>query len=247
MAEYTQNTLTYYAKINIIHKEKLGYLRLWTNLKLAYEEKTIWLKDLTEDQAVEYRLRSIPNCCIYIERDSKLYPKNSLLPCGNIPSLLWTPIARAIPVILPKFNDNFMGIKRDKQIAIHLVQCTNEQEAFAMITSRFELEQYISTAPLCRLQNLKWTILSDTKVLIVGLPLLPIKGDVFWRYKHLLLPVGFTLNYSILLDRINEICTAENQYACWFNQDSYTKINIDQLEDLSIASFRISYNTFENV
>lgn len=246
MAEYTQNPIIYYATIDITHKEKLGYFRLWTNLKLAYDDKLIWLKDLTEDQIVEYKLRSIPGCCIYIEKAGKLYPKDSLLPCGKTPSLLWTPIARAIPVTLPRFNDNFMGLG-DNKIDIDLEPSANEQDVFAMMVNRRELEQYILTAPASRLRNLKWTVLSDEKMFIVGTPLLPIKGEVFWRYKHLLLPAGFNFNYPILSDYINRVCTSEGIYICWLNASDYIKIEIDKMEDLSIASFKITNRSLESV
>lgn len=246
MAEHTQNALVYYAAIDVIYKDKLGSLRLWTNLKLAYDGETIWLKDLTEEQTSEHKLRSIPSCSIYVEKNNKLYPKDSLLPCGNIPSLLWTPIFRAVPVTLPRYNDNFMGLGEDN-INIRLVPSSNMQDVFAMITDVAELGKYIETAPASRLRELRWTILSDRNVFIAGTPLLPIKGNVFWRYKQLLLPAGFDFNYPILSDYINKLYTSADLYICWLNQENYIKIDITQLEYLSIASFRKSYRALENI
>lgn len=240
MAGDTQNNLVYYATIDLTHKESLGCIRLWVNIKLAYDRNTIWLKNLTEEQTESFELRSIPGCSFYFEKNNKIYMKGSLLPTSNVPSLLWTPINSALPISLPKYNDNFMGMG-DQQILVGLVPSEEEQDAFAMIVEAVELDKYIQSASAIRLKNLRWTILSDSKIFIEGVPLLPIKGDVFWRYKRLLLPAGFKLNYSLLSDYINEYFASEDVYFCWLDQSSYIKIRLDMLEHLSIASYRTTY------
>lgn len=240
MAKHTQDDLIYYATLNNRHKEALGKIRLW-DLKLAYDGDIIWIKGLNEAQIQSKELLSIPNCSFYVERENKLYPKGSILPCANVPSLLWTPIQLALPLTLPKYNDNFVILEADP-LDVSLIKSDREEEAFALLATVADLEKYIQTAPAIRLKKLEWTLLSEQQALIIGTPLLPIKGNVFWRYKQLLLPAGFKLNYEILADYINDSYTTNDMYLCWLEQHKAVLIDLNLIEQLSVASFR---KTFE--
>ena len=115
---------------------------------------------------------------IYYESNGKLCLLNSLLPERKIPSLLWTPIERAIPIKLPSFNHNYFGIT--EKVTLTLVPSDTEHEAEVMVLTVSKLKTYIETAPDVRFKQLSWALLNNDLVMVAGKPLLPIDGNVYW-------------------------------------------------------------------
>ncbi len=73
---------------SIENKEVLGAIRHWENLKVAYDEKTIWVKDFTQEQMESATLQQIPYITLYNEKANLLFKKGSLLPSLKMPSAL---------------------------------------------------------------------------------------------------------------------------------------------------------------
>ncbi len=239
MAQNAANDINYYLVIEASKQEDLGNIRPWQNLKVGIEAGFIWIKDFDYAQIHSVEVKSIPYKTIYYEKQSKLYLLNSLLPNRNLPSVLWTPIDRAIAVKLPPFNHNFFGLQED--IAIQLVPSETEQDAAVMITSVLNLNQYIQTAPSIRLEKLKWLILNNDKVCLIGKPLLPIDGEVYWQYQNMILPVGFNFELPLLVDAMNEKLNPHNDnWIIWNTDNTYALIDKNSFESLSISSFRLS-------
>ena len=85
-------------QIETVHKEYLGQIRHWDNLKIASETNYIWIKKFTELQLASAELKSIPFTKTFVCKDNLLFPKGSLLPFKKMPNLLWTPIERALRI-----------------------------------------------------------------------------------------------------------------------------------------------------
>jgi hypothetical protein len=96
------------------------------------------------------------------------------------------------------------------------------------------------------LQKLKWVLLPDNKALILGTPLLPIQGNPFWKYKNLLFPAGYQLNYHILADYIIEKYTCNNNWLCWLHNGNCVEIDKSFIKDLSLASFRKTISQYQS-
>lgn len=240
MAEDPSNHLTYVLEIAQQHQAYLGQIRHWSNLKIALDAETYWIKDLTQNQIASVEIKSIPFKHIYSLKEYKLFPVGSHLPLKKMPSsLLWTPIERGLPVTLPSFNHNYFGIQEKIEIQISLSAA--EKEPFAMITSLDKLKKYIETASAIRLKNLTWTILEDSKALILGTPLLPIQGDTFWKDDDFLMPTGFDFDINILTTVIKQKIFTENEaWIIWNKESSYFSIEKSYFQPLSISSFRLS-------
>jgi hypothetical protein len=239
MAQNAANDINFYLVVEASKQEDLGNIRPWQNLKVGIEAGFIWIKDFDYAQIHSVEVKSIPYKTIYYEKQSKLYLLNSLLPSRNLPNVLWTPIDRAIAVKLPNFNHNFFGWQEN--ISIQLLPSETEQEARVMLTSISHLNQYIETAPSIRLEKIKWLILNNYKVCLMGNPLLPIDGEVYWQNKNMLLPVGYNFELPLLMDTINEKLNPHNDcWIIWKADNTYALMEKNNFEGLSLSSFRLS-------
>lgn len=231
----------YLLEIDKNHKELLASIRHWENVKIAFSETTIWLKDFTLEQINASDLQQIPHLIFYEVKENLLFLRGSVLPSKKAPSaLLWSPIKRALPVELPSLNHNFFGIQ--EKVAVQIIKSEIEREAFALLTSIATAKEYIENAPEIRLKPLHWTVLED-KILFIGTPLLPIKGTTFWKNTEAFLPTGFDFELPILSDVIaNRINANRENLALWESDSSCVLIPKNSVKPLSISSFRNTFN-----
>lgn len=228
-------------KIDSKHQELLATIRHWHNLKVAFDEGFIWIKDFTPAQFDDAALQRIPYTTLFEVKDNLLFLKGSLLPQQKMPSgLLWSPILRAFPIELPSLNHNYFGI--EEKVSIQLVRSEIEAEAFVLVASIQDATQYITTAPEVRLHNLKWIVLDD-EVVLFGTPMLPIEGRTYWRNNDFLLPSGYHFEFPILAETIQEAVNPDgNQWVFWQTDSSYFKISKEDVKPLSISSFRLTFS-----
>jgi hypothetical protein len=245
MAQHLANDISYYLSVAVSHKDTLGSIRHWSQLKIGYEEELIWIKDLSFAQMDALEVKSLPQKSLYYAKDQKLFPLGSLLPERYIPSLLWTPIERGLPLQLPALNHNYFGLT--EPIHIELTLSHVEQEAFALLTPLAVLQEYIRMAPEIRLKNLDWVLVGKEKSLVLRTPLLPIQGQVFWRKGNSLLPAGYDfVQYSLHTFIENLINPDQDQWIVWNTDSSYFSIPKRYVEALSLSSFRQSMNTLHH-
>jgi hypothetical protein len=239
MAPDTADSLVFYLRLSIGSKEHLGAIRHWKNLKAAREDDYLWVKDFTADQIKAVEVRSMPEKQLYDARGGKLYFNNSYLPERNIPALLWSPIERMMPIKLPAFNHNYFGLP-DK-IPVRIIKSDQEKIAAAMLIPLSQLEGYINTAPAVRLSNLKWIIVNKKDALLVGNPLLPLQGEVYWTDGDFMVPAGYGFDLHALSSSLNALLNPKKLFWVVFNQDSsYFTVPRAQLRPLTIGSFRVS-------
>lgn len=225
-----------YLRIHKAQVDLLGYIRHWKNLKIGYESDWIWIKELTEEQLDSVAIKRIPNQSSYYENGTKLSLKGSLLPNCSIPSILWTPIQRALPLQLPVLNHNYFGTA-DK-IKLELVPSKKEQEAYALLSSLEHLEQFIESSAAIRLKSLKWTLV-EKKALIFGSPILPIQGLAYWRWKQFLIPAGYDFNYPSLAESVHQsLQSKQNNWILWATDSTYSSIDSKYIQALALSSYR---------
>ena len=239
MAKNSSDHLTYILEIGAQHLEFLGSIRNWVNLAVASESDLYWVKGLTPQQIESAAIKTIPFKEIYYLEDFRLFPYGSKLPVKKLPSaLLWTPIARALPVQMPAFNHNYFGISGT--LAIGLIPSEKEQEPCGLLTPLDLLASYVLSAPSIRLKNLQWVI-REEMAFILGAPLLPIPGDTYWRKGDFLLPTGTDFDFPALAEvlegKINE---SGIHWIVWQRDATYFPIHKGVLRQLSLSSVRLS-------
>lgn len=238
MAIHSSDRVNYFLSLPLQHKDFLGEIRHWGNLKIGFEDDLIWIKDLNLVQIDSVEVKSIPYKEIYYASGDKLFLKGSLLPSRRIPSLLWSPIHRGLSLELPRSNHNYFRVASKANVRI--VTSAVEKESYGLLVAIDELQKFIETAPSIRLKNLRWVIV-DNKALILGNPLLPLNGDVFWKRDNFLLPSGFDLELPILTSTIAELINKEqDHWIVWNKEGSYYAIDKRLFSPLSISSFRLT-------
>ncbi|MFH6994447.1 hypothetical protein [Flavobacterium sp. FlaQc-48] len=231
----------YFLEIKKEHKEFLGSIRHWEQLKVAFETDNIWIKDFSPEQLNSAEIQQLPYKTVYEAKENLLFEKDKRLPSKKMPQgLLWAPILRALPVSLPGFNHNFFGI--DQKLKVVLKPSEDVKEAFGLLVDYEELKPYIEWAPKYRLQPLNWVVLGK-KILIIGNPLLPIKGSTYWFDNHFLIPTGYNFEWfaltRILQEKLNPL---QENIILWNQDNSYTVIPKTTLKELSISSFRLTFS-----
>lgn len=229
----------YYLEIQRADSELLAGIRHWDNLKAAISDEMILVKDFTEEQIHSGLLRQIPGIKLYELKEQFLFLKGSLLPSKKMPSaLLWSPIARALPIQLPKYNLNFFGIQ--EKVIIKLVPSDNIRTSFALLSKLENVEKSIVALPEIRLKSLQWAVL-EKRALFLGTPLLPFKGITYWRLNNFLLPTGYEfelpLTSGIVADLLNR---GKENWILVQNDNSCIVIPKNDFKQLSLSSFRLS-------
>lgn len=246
MGKDSTNDITYYLVIDIANKEDLGLIRNWNTLKAAFEDGKIWITGFDTEQIQATEIKSIPFKSLYYEKNGKLFFLHSLLPERTVPSLLWTPIDRALQIELPSFNHNYFGMK--EKIEIKLIPSEEIYESIAMITTIHTLGQYIETAPSIRLQNLHWAVLDNDKAFVVGTPLLPVLGDVYYKRGDFIIPSGYNFDLHSLVDALNNVINPnQNYWIVWNRNTSYFKISKNDMQPISISSYRKTIHRFSSL
>lgn len=238
MANHAANDLTYFLVMERRHEDDLAAIRHWENLRVAFDEDRIWVRDFDFAQIHSVEVKSIPYKELFYGKQEKLFPLNSQLPRGKVPSsLLWTGILRALPVKIPALNHNYFGT--EEQLTARLVPAAAEQEPIAMVLPLHELAAYIETAPAIRLRPLGWTVVNRSFALLIGTPFLPLNGPVFWRRGNHLLPAGYDLElFSAEAVIAGLIDPDGDSWIFWNHDDTCIVIPKAALTQLSVSSFR---------
>lgn len=239
MAENIANDLVHLLEINIKHKDFLGQIRHWDNLRLATNDQCIWIKDFTDTQLESVVLKSIPFTCLYECRENLLFPKGSLLPKMKMPNLLWTPMEKALPVKLDNYNYNYFGVQQ--KYAIKLMESTIEQKATVLLVDKFQANDYIINASKIRLQCIKWIAIGSNEALFFGEPFLPLNGKAYWQNGDFILPIGYDFEFSILKSFIQESFST-NDYIWWKDASELSCIPKGSIKPLSISSWKNTIN-----
>lgn len=242
MAEDSTNDIVWFLRTPKEHQELLSPIRPWDNLKVAFEGQDIWVTGFSFLQIESLEVKSNPYIEVFYAEGPKLFPKNSQLPAGNIPSLLWTPIRRAFPVKLPKFNHNYFGI--EESLSVNIVAAEGERAPHALLTTLSILGEYLNRAPEVRMKSIEWIVLGNDQALLLGKPLLPIPGKAYWKVEDMLLPVGYDFEFPILASYINQGLNPEyDSWILWQQDTQYLRIPKEKMKKLSVGSYRLTLDT----
>ena len=229
----------YFAELHKSHLDYLAPIRHWNNLKLAFHEENIFIKDFSNEQITDVVLLQIPHLVIYELKDQLLFRSDKLVPSKKMPTaLLWTPILNALTLDAPKYNMNYFGI--EEKITFKLGQSEEVQEPYGLLVKLERIKSYIETLSQIRLQALKWVIINDS-VLFLGNPILPIKGKTFWKKDNALLPTGFDMEFPILFSIVQEKLNPKQDCLIMYqDNNTYLSIPFSDFKPLSISSFRLT-------
>lgn len=241
MATNITERLDYVLHIPLEFKKKLAAIWHFENLKIAYDGNDIWIKDLTLDQLDSREVKTLIDAKVYYVKDDKLFPRGNLLPISTFSlTTPWEPIQHSIKIEIPKVNHNFFGI--DKLANFELARTDEVRQTVAqLINITPSNSQAIETAASYRLKNLVYTIINSNQLLIMGTPLLPLRGHGFWKSREMLFPNGYHFKYpaleTVVLKALN---STGNHIIVWKQNHSYVLLPKEMFVPLTISSYRKS-------
>ena len=139
MENDSTKNISYYLAINKLNINHLALLRQWTQLKVAFENETIWLSNFTYEQIESVAVKSLPYKKVFYAQNGKLFLFNHLLPYANEPALSFIPIEEALPLKIESYNHNFFGV--DEKVSIELISDDQPKIASAMFLDINALQQ----------------------------------------------------------------------------------------------------------
>ena len=239
MAIDSENNLDYFLLIEKDRESELAALRGWSHLWLATEGTMLWIKGFTPEQIESIEVKIIPFTTSSYSREGRLFPLHKMLPQRDIPSLLWTPIARALTLQRPPYNNHYFGIS--EKLDVELVKSEHEHDVVAMQVRISDLLDYVGTCAAIRLEPLTWTIINNDRAFVIGAPLLPIRGDAYWFREDMFLPAGYDLNYAILAREIYQMIHPRNDHwVIWNIDQTFSSIEKEKCGRLSRSAVRDS-------
>lgn len=241
MAEdITDGIATYLVALPAEFGALLAGIRHWDNLKAAADGTTLWVKNFTENQLNSVAVQSIAYKQIYYQKGNRLFLMGNLLPEKKISSaLLWSPLARMLPVNLPPLNHNYFGT--GQKLNIHITPAITEQPAIALRTDFENAAAHINKAAQIRITGLSWVGIG-ADVLLMGIPLLPVSGQTYWLADEMLFPTGYDFEYPQLRPYVREKISAGSSLILWEKDSTYILIPKNCIKPLSISSFRLTHS-----
>jgi hypothetical protein len=227
----------YYLSIPKHRFELLGNLRQHDHLFIGHEEALVWLKGFIDEEINSSMVRKMPEALIYYEKEGWLFKLGSKLRERRLPNLLFTPIQRAIPIEVEHYNHNLFEV--NGEIDIHLIDANQEHNACAQLVNLDDLQNFVNTELNVRFKHLKW-VLIENEALLIGNPLLPLRGKSFWRLDRTLIPLGKMLNLPILIQQLQNKVLNQKNGILFFNGNQKVIIENEQLKPLYRASVRLT-------
>src|ERR1044072_2384950 len=170
-------------------KAALGGVRCLPGLQAAEDEGFIWVRGINALDNIDLRIRQLPGLHTYtLDADNNLFPPGGLTPVAKLKPLKWVPVAEYITVTLPV---SALPGKVSRQHVIKLIPSGRSQEGNILLTDLATWKSYAETAPLVRLQQTRFAVSENNKVLIMGTPLPALPGKEYVLQDTLLLPCGF--------------------------------------------------------
>lgn len=237
MADDSSDDLTYYLQVDRSRIQDLESLRDWAYVEAAVGNDTIWVTGLSRRLIESVAIQSLPFKQLYSCKGGWLYPLHHLLPEREQPVLNWQPISHILEITMPVFNHNYFGV--EQHIEINLIPSEISRKATMMHTSVEAAREYIESAPEVRLRNISWLWLNEQDLLLSGVPLLPLPGEVFWRNQNHLIPSGYQFELPVLSEALSKrLDPSQQDWLIWQKDSSYVRVAKSAFIPLTISSFR---------
>jgi len=199
-------------------KAALASVRCLPGLMAAEKEGSIWLRGIDANKEIDLRIRQLPGLHTYtLDADDYLFPTLGLTPIGKLQPMNWVPLSTYISVTLPV---SALPGKIDQLFVVKLVPSKQSQPGNALLTDLHTWKAYGETTPLVRLQQTRFAVSEEDKVLIIGEPLPALPGKEYVLQDRLLIPLGFEFDPPVISSLIGSQYNSDNDSLLLFHTDS---------------------------
>jgi len=206
-------------------------------------EERVWLRGRVAgdgiDETTDLALRTLPGVRRYdVLPDGQLLPLGKTVPKGYLPKGTWVNLRKWMTIRLP--TAGFSGAVSER-VGLKLVRCHVPAEANVLLTTSTAWEEYASSAPQVRLDRLAFAVADDSRVVVRGTPLPPIRGIRFVQRNALAVPAGWTWTPAVDADVVSELLELERDDLALMHADgSWDCIRGDEFVRASRSAVRIS-------
>jgi hypothetical protein len=207
---------------------------------LALEaEGAFWLQGSSLDDAVELRLRSLPNAeRFHVDAEGQLIAAGHRIPSGRLPAGSWRPLRPSIPVELP--GRVFAGVT-EQRLSLQLVRGGTPAEPALLRVPLQAWHDYAVRAPQVRLEHWTFAVSRSSDVLIRGTPLPPLKGERFVEEAGIAVPAGWTWTPAVEATVVREAFGLHPaELALWSADGTWDRIADENFVKATRSAVRLS-------
>lgn len=201
-----------------------------------------WLRGKSSQATDEPHLRQVPALARYhIAPDGLATPLGNRVPELRLPepdSKRWAPLhqwwqLRAQPAAL--------GGELTQRVPLEIVPADSEQPSAAILTDTESWQRYASTHPAHRLAPLKFAADIQGRVLVVGTPLPPIRGQHYTIRAGIALPAGCAIEPAVAPAALARSLKLSAGSIALFSRDaSYQRIDAAQFTNATRSAARLT-------
>lgn len=167
----------------------LAPFRLAAGLEIAAIGSRLWLRGPRAGDAFMDRLRSLPARERYEwVAPGQLRRHGSRIPCDRFPDARWESLAAWLEVRMPTAA---LPATVPRPVETRLVRSTTERPADILLTGWQEWAAWVFVAPRIRLQQLRFAVDDQRRVLVWGTPLPAIPGTRYVTRDSIAVPAGY--------------------------------------------------------
>ena len=220
-------------------KAALGSVRCLPGLQAAENDGFIWVRGISVHEEIDLRIRQLPGIHTYtLDADNHLFPPGGLTPVSTLKPMNWVPLSTYITVTLPV---SALPGKINQQLVVRLVPSGNSQEGNALLTDLNTWKAYGESAPLVRLQQTRFAVSEENKVLILGAPLPALPGKEYVLQDSLLIPCGFEFDPPVIGPLISSRFDPEKGSLLLFDTDgSWEEIPKERFVQTTRSAIRLT-------
>jgi hypothetical protein len=220
-------------------KAALGSVRCLPGLKAAEHDGVIWVRGISVKEEIDIRLRQLPGLHTYtLDADNNLFPPGGLTPVGKLQLMNWVPLSAYITVTLPV---SALPGKIHHRLPLKLVPSKQSKEGNALLTDLNIWKAYAETAPKVRLEQTRFAVSEENKVLIIGTPLPALPGKEYVLQDTLLIPGGFEFDPAVVSTLISSRLDPEKGSLLLFDTDgTWEEIPVDAFVQSTRSAIRLT-------
>ncbi len=225
--------------------ERLAPIRTIGGAQVALIQHDIYIRGIAPAEQKNPKLLALPIKTIgLMDEQGSIFKLNELTPFAKLPEVEWVPLTSFLKVEIPSSP---LAAIVENEISIHLKPSGIQEEPIAIMTDLATFASYAENISNVRLSSLKFAMSNIGEVFIIGKPMLPLPGQVFWQKRSIFIPVGHDLEWGLFVDEIEEKLNPEKlDLIVFYKNNQFEKINKNYFQQGSRGAVKKSILNLQN-
>ncbi|HLP07888.1 MAG TPA: hypothetical protein VK178_06960 [Opitutaceae bacterium] len=209
-------------------------LRLTAGIELGEDGASLWLRGQRADDTLRAALRALPAVARFDWLpDNRLRPAGAWLGAERMPELRWIPLREWLRPVFPSSRP---PADAPPPVLLELVPTTRERPANARLLALDGWLDWARTAPLLRLERLRFAASPDGRCLVLGAPPPPLPGRACVECAGVVTPAGLTWQPSAPVELIRRVAGAPERAILWWDETGARVLDADLFVPASRAA-----------